>query len=114
MGLVGVHSPETESEVAVIVAMLEAHDVPCFVHNHNLGSLLPGVQINALNTQTIMVPEECVADAVELLRDYRAAAGPATPASLQLKDKIRVICEGLLLGWFVPGHSERKAKDRDK
>jgi hypothetical protein len=112
MGLVGVHSPETESEVAIIVAMLEAHDVPCFVHNHNLGSLLPGVQINALNTQTIMVPEECVSDAVELLRDYRAAAGPPVPGPLKWKDKLRVICEGLLMGWFVPGHSERK--DRDK
>ena len=104
MALIRVFTPQTESELAVASALLEAHEIPVYVHNRHLGSLLPGLQINAYNTQSLMVPEERVEDAVELLAEFRAA--PATaPVSLPLRDKIRVIFETLLFGWFVPGRT---------
>ena len=71
MALVRVLSPESEPELAVARSLLEAHDIPVFVHGRHVGSLLPGLQIDNYNTQSIMVPEECVTDALELLAAFR-------------------------------------------
>jgi hypothetical protein len=103
--LVRVFSPQTESEVAVVTAMLQAHDIPVFVHNRNFGSLWPGVQISAYNTQGIMVPEECVSEAVGLLEVFRAAH--ADSPVLPWRARVRVVLEALLCGWFVPGPANR-------
>ena len=70
MTLVRVFSPQSESEIAVVTSLLEAHDIPVFVHGRHFGSLLPGLQIGSYNAQGIMVPEECVRDALELLSDF--------------------------------------------
>ena len=103
MALVRVFSPQSESEVLVATALLDAHKIPTFVHNRGIASMLPGIQINAYNTQSVMVPEEYAADAVELLAELKRS-GPSTPASpLPLRDRIRIVLEGLLFGWFVPG-----------
>ena len=71
MALVRVLSPQSESEVAVVTSLLEAHDIPVFIHGRHFGSLLPGLQIGSYNTQSIMVPEECVTDAMELLTEFK-------------------------------------------
>ena len=113
MALVRVFSPLTESEVIVATALLEAHEIPAFVHNRGIGSVLPGVQINAYNTQSILVPEENVADAVELLAELKQPASEST-APLSASDKVRVLLEGLLCGWFVPGSRSRSnARETD-
>ena len=70
MTLVRVFSPQSESEIAVVTSLLEAHDIPVFVHGRHFGSLLPGLQIGSYNTQSIMVPEDRVSDALELLTDF--------------------------------------------
>jgi hypothetical protein len=113
MALVRVFSPETESEVAVVTAMLEAREIPVFVHNRNLASLLPGLQINAYNTQSIMVPEECAADAIELLAEFRTASIETTTRTVPVRERIRIVIETLLFGWFVPGRT-RDAASKDK
>src|SRR5262245_54361358 len=106
MALVRVFSPQSESEVLVAASILEAHGIPAFIHNRGIGSILPGVQINAYNTQSIMVPEEDVSDALELVAQLkeqpRAAVNP-----MRLQDKVRVLVEGVLCGWFVPGTRSR-------
>ena len=71
MALVHVLSPHSESEIAVVTSLLEAHDIPVFVHGRHFGSLLPGLQIGSGNTQSVMVPEECAADALALLSEFR-------------------------------------------
>jgi hypothetical protein len=102
MALVRVFSPQSESEVLVAASLLEAHGIPAFIHNRGIGSILPGVQINAYNTQSIMVAQEHVTDAVELVAHLkeqpRAAVNP-----VRFRDKVRVLLEGFLCGWFVPG-----------
>jgi ADP-ribose pyrophosphatase YjhB (NUDIX family) len=103
MALVRVFTPQTLSESAVVVAMLEAHGIPVLRHNGHFASLLPGVQINAYNTQTIMVPDEHAADALELLTEFRRPA----PAAPQPRGIARTIFESLLFGWFVPGGNPR-------
>jgi hypothetical protein len=110
MSLVRVLSPQSESELAVVTSLLEAHDIPVFVHGRHLGSLLPGIQIGSYNTQSIMVPEECVNDALELLADFKGNE-PADSAPLRGRDRLRVVLEGLLLGWLVPGRREDKTSE---
>jgi hypothetical protein len=108
MALVRVFSPQSESEVVVATALLEAHQIPTFVHNRGIAGLLPGIQINAYNTQSIMVAEEHVMEAVELLAELKPLESASASTSLPLRDKVRIVLEGLLFGWFVPG-SRRKA-----
>jgi hypothetical protein len=107
-----VFSPQSEPEVLVVASMLEAHGIPAFVHNRGIGSILPGVQINGYNTQSILVTEEDVPDAIELLTAFReqprAAVNP-----MRLRDKLRVLVETLLCGWFVPGSRSSPVAVRD-
>jgi hypothetical protein len=108
MALVRVFSPQSEPEVLIAASMLEAHGIPAFIHNRGIGSILPGVQINAYNTQSILVPEEHVPDAVELIAQLRVQPRAAV-SPLPFRDKVRVLLEGLLCGWFVPGSRSRAA-----
>ena len=107
MALVRVFSPQTESEKAVAISLLEAHEIPVFVHGGNIGSLLPGLQINAYNTQSLMVPEERVSDAVELLADLRRDSSASAADPLPWGDRLRVVLEGLLFGWIFPAGRRR-------
>jgi len=72
VGLVKVLSPDTEPELLAVVAMLEAHEIPCFVQNAGLGSLFPGPPIGAFNRRAIMVAEEKAREALELIGDFKA------------------------------------------
>jgi hypothetical protein len=109
MALVRVLSPQSEPELAVVRSLLEAHNIPVFVHGRHLGSLLPGLQIGNYNTQSVMVPEECVPDALELLSDFRRNDSSADSTPLPWKDRLRVILEGVLFGWLVPGRRDDKS-----
>ena len=99
MGLVRIFDPRTASEAAVVVAMLRAHEIPAYLHNGYLAGVLPGVMIDAYNSQSVMVPEECAADALEMLANFRTAPSPAGDNSA-----VRNALETLLFGWFVPAH----------
>ncbi len=102
MALVRVFTPQSASEQAVVVAMLEAHEIPTLVHNGHMASLLPGVVINAYNSSSIMVPEECVDTAADLIAAFRNAA-PSAPAQRNEPGLVlRNLFEFFLLGWFVP------------
>jgi len=108
VALVRVLSPESQSEIVAVVAMLEAHDIPCLVHNAGFGGLFPGPQINAYNTRSIMVPEERAAEALELLKEYQSQPpDPADGLKPKASGKLRNILEFFLFGWFVPGARRR-------
>jgi hypothetical protein len=114
MALVRVFSPQSESEVLVATALLEAHQIPTFVHNRGIASMPPGIQINAYNTQSIMVPEENVADAIELLSELKRQEPTAVASRLPLRDRVRIVLEGLLFGWFVPGSRAKGSSSSDR
>jgi len=97
MGLVRIFDPRTASEATVVVAMLNAHDIPAYLHGGHFASVLPGVQIGAYNAQSVMVPEECAGDALEMLANFRAAPAPTGDQSI-----LRNLFEALFAGWFVP------------
>jgi 8-oxo-dGTP diphosphatase len=106
MALVRVFTPQSASEQAVVVAMLEAHDIPTLVHNGHLASLLPGVVIQAYNSSSLMVPEECVEAAADLIADYRRAAAPPSATRDESGLVLRNLFEFLVGGWFVPQRTE--------
>ena len=103
MALVRLVSPESDPEIVAIVAMLEAHGIPCYVRGGGFGGLFPGVQINAYNTRDIMIPDEQTAAALELLKDFQSRP-PEPEANLKPKSsgRLRNLFELLLFGWFVP------------
>jgi hypothetical protein len=103
VALVRLVSPESDPEIVAIVAMLEAHGIPCYVRGGGFGGLFPGVQINAYNTRDIMIPEDQTAAALELLKDFQSR--PPEPESDVRPMKsgwLRNFLELLLFGWFVP------------
>jgi hypothetical protein len=64
-----IYHPDNPVDLALAESLLNACDIPYFVHNRHFGSLYPGVQIDLLTTQTIMVADECAAEAKEILAD---------------------------------------------
>jgi hypothetical protein len=112
VALVRLVSPDSDPEIVAIVAMLEAHGIPCYVRGAGFGGLFPGVQINAYNTRDIMIPEEQIAEALELLKDFESRP-PDREATVEPRKsgKLRNLFEFLLFGWFVPrsaAHTEKR------
>ena len=105
MALVTILRPQTEVELALALAILEAHGIESFVHGQYFGSLFPGLQIDSYNARTIMVPEERFREARQALAE--AGSGndepPSNPPTMRFRDKLRVVLEAALFGWFVPG-----------
>jgi hypothetical protein len=75
VSFVKVFSPTSEPELVTVVALLEAHDIPCFVPSAGFGSLYPGPLIHGYNMRAIMVDEAHAAAARELIRDFESRSG---------------------------------------
>lgn len=119
MTLVAVASPQNESDLAVMLCLLEANDIPAYVHNNGFGGLKPGPQINMLNTRRVLVPAMYVEDALDTLSVLEKTAEEEQSAMRpQSVDKLRTVLEFLLFGWFIPGYRWRRelrpgAEDHD-
>jgi hypothetical protein len=100
--MIKLYSPRSEGETALLKSILGAAAIPYFVHNDFFGSLRVGPQVDLLNMKTIMVPRAFRHQAQALILDYLEATTP-TRNYTPLRDKIRVVAEVLLFGWFVPG-----------
>ena len=105
--------PENEAELAVIKSLLDGERIHYFVHNDHFGSLEVGPSIPLYNAKTIMVEEDQYDWALAVINSFVTSkkASKAQEARYSLTDKIRVILEGLLFTWFMPGQRWRK---RDK
>ena len=112
--MVKLFTPENEVQLALAKSLLEAEGIPFFVHNDHFGSLYVGIQIEFLNRKTIMVDEADEPRAREVMVDFLDNARPE-PVSETDKyshwDKLRMIAEGLLFGWVVPGKRRRGKKE---
>jgi hypothetical protein len=108
--MVPVCKPQDSVELALIESALEAHGIPYFVHNKGFGGLYPGPQIDLYNVRTVMVPESAVEAAREVLAALFSSSersGVEEPPQSSTWDKIRVVAEALLGGWFVPRSKRR-------
>ena len=110
MSLVAVAEPQTESELSVMLSLLEANNIPSYVQNGGFGGLLPGPQINIYNARRVMVPSECANEARDILSVLaQPAEEPLLPTKTSVRDKLRMFLEFFFLGWFIPGHRRRKS-----
>lgn len=108
--MVPVFKPQDPVELALVESALEAHGIPYFVHNRGFGSLYPGPQIAHYNDRTVMVPESAVEAAREVLAQFHDPTETSAPEEAPKSsawDKVRVIAEALLGGWFVPRSKRR-------
>jgi len=109
---VHVATPQTESELAVMVSLLDAHDIPYFVHNRGFGGLYPGPQLHIYNARRIMVQADRVSEARDLLSVFMGPpADFETERKLSVWDKLRVIGEAVVFAWFIPAKRAKLPKD---
>ncbi len=68
------YTPSDESELVFLRSLFEAEGIPFYVLNDNFGSLYSGVYMNYFNAKSIMVPEEFIEDARELIQSVKKDA----------------------------------------
>ena len=101
--MVLLYIPDQPWKLALVICLLDAYDVPHFVHNFYLGSLFAAYpQIDIYNLRRVYVPAEVVPYARQLLEDFFPDL-EATPYEMSGRDKVRVVLECLVGGWFIPG-----------
>ncbi|MDR3056186.1 MAG: DUF2007 domain-containing protein [Zoogloeaceae bacterium] len=109
MHMISVFRPENPADLALAESLLFSSDIPCFVHNRHVSSVLPGVQIGHVNDCAILVPEALADEAREILKIFV----PDTSPQSGFWQTIRVVAEFLVFGWFVPAW-RRLPKSCDK
>ncbi len=67
MALVALTTPSSEVERLTTVALLEAYGIACFGNGSGFNSLYPGAQLGSRNALTILVPEEQLVEARQVL-----------------------------------------------
>jgi hypothetical protein len=109
------YRPRNELELTLIKSIFDGENIPYFVHNDNFGSLQIGPQIDLFNAKMIMVDEACYDRAKDLITDFLNNMDESTePAkeAYSLGDKIRMVLEAAVFGWFIPGKKKRKPKEQ--
>lgn len=109
-------TPQNESELVVMVSLLEAAGIQHYVHNQGFGGLYPGMQIGLYNDRRIMVPAERAAEARELLSVFLPLQGPETTIDekMTMKDKARVLFETCVFGWSFPSKRRKIRNEGDE
>ena len=106
-----VYHPESAIELAIAESLLEAHQIPYFVHNRGVAGLYPGIQLDLINARTILVPISAADWAKDVLSEYLSdPSGLRANRERSVPHVLRLIFETLCMGWCVPriGNVERK------
>lgn len=112
--MVKIFSPDNEVQLALAKSLLEAEGIPFFVHNDHFGSIKVGIQIELLNRKTIFVDQAFEVRAKEIISDFlQNTASEPIPRGERYSgwDKMRMVFEGLIFGWVMPG---KRRRSRDK
>lgn len=114
--MIKLYSPSDESELSLIVSILEGDNIPYFIHNYHFGSLHIGPPIDLFNKKTLMVDETYAERAQELLSDFINNTKKESQGNIAYSwsDKLRLILEALLFGWFIPGRRRKLSVKEDK
>jgi hypothetical protein len=67
MAFVPLTTPTSDSERLTTVTLLEAYGITCLVRGGGFSALYPGAQIGSRNALTILVPEEQLLKAQQVL-----------------------------------------------
>lgn len=68
--MLAIYTPKSESEAAVIASLLRAYDVEFIYQGGAFSSMYPGTLVNSLNEQTLMVRDDQVELAKQLLHEF--------------------------------------------
>jgi hypothetical protein len=107
--MIKIYSPTDELELAMIRGVLDSEGIDYFIHNDNFGSMRVGPQIDLLNKKTIMVAPEDTERAKTIISDLLSREMPEekTDEKYTASQKLRMILETVLFGWFIPGRRRR-------
>ena len=105
--MIKLFTPENDVQLAMLKGIFESEGIHFFVHNDNFGSMRPGIRIALFNKKTIMVHDQDLDRAQEILRNFLgniAETEPeASPSDYSFLDKCRMVIEAFLFGWIMPG-----------
>ena len=110
--LVRVSSPESQAELITIVDTLEAFGIPCFVDDSGGGSRLMRGPVR--KPPVVMVPQERLAAALELIRVHRRApAADRDAAQRTWPGSLRALLRLVVKSWstIAPRHSSPPQRD---
>lgn len=68
--MIPIYTPKSESEATVIGALLGAYDIEFHMQGGAFSSMYPGPISNSLNAQTVLVREDQVELARQLIQDF--------------------------------------------
>lgn len=105
---VSVAEPQTASELAVTLSLLEAAGIPAFVSG-GLASLYPGPQVGNFNTRRVLVPSACRPDAEAALLPLKTPL----PIRSGWRERVGVVLQWFLFGWFVAPYRRRSDDDQN-
>jgi hypothetical protein len=113
--VIELHSPDSEGELLFLKSLLDEAGIPYYVHNERFGSLMAGPQIAHYNRKAIWVHEGDRHEAAALIRDFLERSGmrepPADRRNYTWREKLRMVGEFLIFGWFLPGRRPRRGPE---
>jgi hypothetical protein len=115
--MIKLYSPDSESELVVIKSLFNAEGINYFVLNDHFGTLKVGPKIDLLNAKIVYVSENDSELAKEILTDFLSNIrnGDETFQSKHsIPDKIRMVLEFLIFGWFMPGNRWARNNIKEK
>lgn len=75
MDMVPVYSPQSESEAAVVTALMQAYDIRFHMRGGAFSAMVPGTVSTSLNEQVLMVASEQAELARKLLESFASTEG---------------------------------------
>ena len=115
--MIKLYSPENESELAVIKSIFDAEGINYFVLNDHFGTLKVGPRIDLFNVKTVYVHKEDSDSAKDILSDFLSNirnGNEPFKSRYSIPDKIRMVIETLIFGWFIPGSRWTRTKIEEK
>jgi hypothetical protein len=110
--MVHLYTPASEIELLLLKSVFDGAGIRIFVRNEMFGSLAVGPPIEHCNRKSIWVAQADFEDAIALLRDLHRRADlerhVEPEAVYTLRDKLRMLAEFVLFGWFMPGRRPRR------
>jgi Putative prokaryotic signal transducing protein len=104
--MITVCHPVDDLELVFLRAALEAAEIPHFVVGQHFGSLYPGMQVPSYNERSVRVPNGYLEAALKIVNEVRSSYSP-TFEHLTTKSKLRILLEGLFLGWVIPAGTKK-------
>jgi hypothetical protein len=107
--MIKIYSPTDELELAMLRGVLDTEEIRYFVHNDHFGSMRVGPQIDLLNKKTIMAAPEDAERAKKIISDFlnRELPEDTIEEKYTASQKLRMILETLVFGWFIPERRRR-------